>query len=92
MALISKSGLIELQKILGTDVPIAKKLKVNHQTIFYYRKKYGIPSFLAGIPKRNAKIIAMYKAGKTAEKIALNVGLSVAQIYRVTSGQRSKKK
>ena len=92
MALISKAELIELQKTLGTDVPIAKKLKVNHQTIYYYRKKYGIPSFLAGIPKRNAKIIAMYKAGKTGSAIAPKFGLTSSATYRIIKKAQAKRK
>ena len=92
MALVSKFELVKLQKTLGTDVAIAKKLKVNHQTIYYYRKKYGILSFLAGMPKRNAKIIAMYKAGKTGIAIAPKFGLTASATYRIIKKAQAKRK
>jgi transposase len=83
MVLISKAELIELQKALGTDAAIGKKFKVTHQTIYYYRKKYGINSLLAGMAKRNAKIIALYKAGKTGTAIAPKFGLTASATYRI---------
>jgi DNA invertase Pin-like site-specific DNA recombinase len=92
MAVVSKTELIKLQKSLRTDLAIARKFKVTRQAIQQLRNKYDIVSNWDKKPERDKRIIAMYKSGKTAEKIALNVRLSVAQIYRVTSGQRSKKK
>jgi hypothetical protein len=92
MALVSKIELVKLQKTLGTDVAIAKKFKVNHQTIYYYRKKYGIPSFLAEIPKRNAEIIAIYKSGKTGTAIAPKFGLTASATYRIIKKAQAKRK
>jgi transposase-like protein len=92
MALVRKTDLVRLQKALGSDVAIARKFKVHHQTIFYYRKKYGIPSLLAGIPKRNAKIVSMYKAGKTGIAIARKVGLTASVTYRIIRNAHAKRK
>jgi len=92
MALVSKKDLVRLQKALGSDVAIARKLKVHHQTIYYYRKKYGISSVLAGMTQRNAIIIAMYKAGKTGIAIAPEVGLTASATYRIIRNAHAKRK
>jgi DNA invertase Pin-like site-specific DNA recombinase len=94
MAIVSKSDLIRLQKTLGTDEAIAKKFKVTRQAIHQLRNKYGIASLIAKNPERNAKILSLYKAGKTGTEIANKFGLSVAQTYRVimlASGKKKKK-
>ena len=95
MAIVSKSELIKLQKTLGTDEAIAKKFKVTRQAIHQLRNKYGIDSLKAKNPERNAKIVAMYKAGKTGTEIANKFDLSVAQTYRVimlASGKKADKR
>ena len=92
MAIVSKSELTRLQKSLGTDEAIAKKFKVTRQAIHQLRNKYGIPSLVAKNPERNAKIVSMYKAGKTGTEIAEKFGLSVAQTYRVIMLASGKKK
>jgi DNA invertase Pin-like site-specific DNA recombinase len=92
MTLVSKVDLVKLQKTLGTDVAIAKKFKVTRQTIHYYRVKYGIDSLIARKPDRNAKIIAMYKAGKTGIAIAPKFGLTASATYRIIKKAQAKRK
>jgi Mor family transcriptional regulator len=95
MAVANKTELIKLQKALGTDEAIAKKLKVTRQAIHQLRGKFGIPSLIADNPERNKKIVAMYKSGKTGTEIAKKLELSVSQTYRIimnTSGTKTSKK
>jgi Mor family transcriptional regulator len=92
MAVVNKAELVKLQKTLGSDVAIAKKLKVVPQTIHYYRAKYGIDSLVARKPERNAKIMAMYKAGKTGIAIAPKYGLTPSMTYRIIKKAQAKRK
>jgi hypothetical protein len=92
MALISKTELIKLQKQLGTDEAIGKKLKVTRQAIHQLRKKYGIDSRLADNPDRNAKIVGAYKKGATGTDIAKKFDLSISQAYRIINEAGALKK
>jgi DNA invertase Pin-like site-specific DNA recombinase len=89
MTLVSKTELIKLQKTLGTDEAIGKKLKVCRQAIHYYRTKYGIKSNWAGNPERNRQIISLYKSGISGTQIAKKVGLSVSMTYRIIGEQQA---
>jgi DNA invertase Pin-like site-specific DNA recombinase len=91
MARISKVELIHLQKKLGTDEAIGKKLGITRQAVEQWRKKYGIKSRWDSNPERNKKMRALYKAGKTGLEIATKFGMSVSQTYRLISGKKRKK-
>jgi DNA-directed RNA polymerase specialized sigma subunit len=92
MAVAGKTELIKLQKALGTDEAIAKKLKVTRQAIHQLRTKYGIESNIAKNPERNKKIVSLFKSGKTGTEIAGKLGISVSQTYRIIGLQNKKKK
>lgn len=91
MPFASKAELVKLQKTLGTDEAIAKKFKVTRQAVHQLRNKYEIPSLIAKNPERNAKIVALYKAGKTGTEIAEKMELSVSQAYRIITLASGKK-
>jgi DNA invertase Pin-like site-specific DNA recombinase len=93
MPRISKSELIKLQKKLKTDAAIGEKFGITRQAVHQLRKKLGIDSMIAKNDERNAKIIAMYKSGKSGRAIAEKFDLSVPQTYRIISNlKRSKKR
>jgi DNA-directed RNA polymerase specialized sigma subunit len=88
MALVSKLNLIRLQKSLGTDEAIAKKLNVTRQRIHQLRQKYGIKSDYAKHPKRNKEILWLFKKGKTGPEIAKKFCLSTSRICRLIAETR----
>lgn len=94
MPKISKSEFIKLHKKLKTDPVIGKKFGVSRQWIHQIRKKYGIKSSFADNPKRNTRIISLYKKGTTVNALAKKFELSLAQAYRVINkaGALKKKK
>jgi DNA invertase Pin-like site-specific DNA recombinase len=92
MAVVSKTELVRLQKQLGTDEAIAKKVKVTRQAIQQFRQKYGIPSLLAKNPERNAKALKMFKAGQSGTEIAKKLGLSSSQTYRIIVAEGKKRR
>jgi len=92
MALVSRLDLIRLQKSLGTDEAIAKKLKVTRQRVHQLRKKYGIKSSYSKHPQRNKEILSMFRGGMPATKIAKKFGLSAQGIYRVIGKMRGKRR
>jgi DNA invertase Pin-like site-specific DNA recombinase len=92
MAVASKTELVKLQKSLGTDEAIAKKLKVTRQAIHQLRQKYGIESRYAKNPKRNQEMVSLFKAGKTGTEIAKKFGVSVSQTYRLIGNAKKKRK
>jgi DNA invertase Pin-like site-specific DNA recombinase len=92
MAVVNKTELIKLQKSLGTDDAIAKKLKVTRQRIQQLRKLYGIDSRYAKNPKRNKQMLSLFRTGNSATEIARKFSLSVSQVYRLIDKGRRKKK
>lgn len=91
MAKISKQELVKLQKVLKTDAKIGDKFGITRQAVHQLRKKYGIDSRLVKNKERNAKIISLYKSGKTGTAIAEKLGLSAPQTYRIISLSSKKK-
>jgi DNA-directed RNA polymerase specialized sigma subunit len=92
MARISKQELIRLQRILKTDDTIGEKFGITRQAVHQLRVKYGIASRLVKNKERNARIIALYKSGKSGTSIAKKMGLSAPQTYRIISMAGKKKK
>ena len=92
MALVSKIELIKLQKSLGKDKVIAKKLGVTRQAIQKLRQKYGIKSIYANNAKRNQEIYSLYTKGKPAIEIANKFGLTVSHTWALIAGVRGRKK
>jgi len=92
MARISKSELIKLQKKLKTDAAIGEKFGITRQAVCHIRQVYGIDSNRAKNDERNAKIIALYKSGKTGTAIAKKVGLAVSQTYRIIGHHKKSRK
>ena len=91
MAKISKSELIRLQKTLKTDAAIGAKFGITRQAIHQLRKKFGIDSSRAENDARNAKILQMYKTGKSGIDIAKKLDLSISQAYRIINLSKKKK-
>src|SRR5271157_1762954 len=92
MALVSKIELIKLQKSLGKDKVIAKKLGVTRQAIQKLRQKYGIKSIYANNAKRNQEIYSLYTKGKPAIEVAKKFGLTVSHTWALIAGVRGRKK
>ncbi len=91
MAVAGKTELIRLQKSLGADEAIAKKLKVCRQAIQQLRQRYGIETRYATHPKRNKEILSLFKSGKTGIEIAKKFGISLSHAYRLIAEMRGKK-
>jgi Mor family transcriptional regulator len=83
MPRLSKAEFIKLQKKLKTDAEIARKFSITRQAIFLLRTEYGIKSSVADNPKRNAKIVSLYKKGTTGTELAKRYDLSASQAYRI---------
>ena len=83
MPRLTKAEFIKLQKKLKTDQAIAEKFGITRQAIFLLRTQYGIKSSVADNPKRNAKIVSLYKKGITGIELAKKFDLSITQAYRI---------
>jgi hypothetical protein len=79
--------------MLVTDAAIGDKFKITRQAVHQLRKKYGIESYIADNPERDAKFVAAYKRGSSGTVLAKNFDLSVSQTYRIINeGGALKKK
>ncbi len=83
MAKVNKEQLIKLQKTLITDAAIGAKFGISRQAIHQMRVKYGINANTAKNKERNAKIVSLYKKGKSGIAIAKDLDLSISQVYRI---------
>ncbi len=83
MAKVNKEQLLKLQKTLITDAAIGAKFGISRQAIHQMRVKYGINANTAKNKERNAKIVSLYKKGKTGIEIAKDLDLSISQVYRI---------
>jgi DNA-binding NarL/FixJ family response regulator len=90
--IVGRLELIRLQKSLGKDKVIAKKLGVTRQHIQQLREKYGIKSIYANNAKRNQEIYSLYTKGKPAIEIATKFGLTVSHTWALIAGVRGRKK
>lgn len=80
---ITKNEFIRLQKRLGSDKAIAKKVGLSGTRVGEIRKGYGIPSIAIDNTKRNAKIISMAKNGMTGTAIAMQFKLVIPYVCRI---------
>ena len=87
MTRISKIQLIKLQKKLGTDNAIGKKLGITRQAVHKMRQKYGIESLLTNNPERDKEIRRLKKAGTPAATLCRKYNLTISQVYRIVREQ-----
>jgi DNA-binding CsgD family transcriptional regulator len=83
MPKISKAALIKLQKALRTDEAIGRNLGISRWTVYSIRSAYGIPSSFGDNPRRNEKIVALYKQGMYGTDIAKKIGLTAPMVYKI---------
>jgi DNA invertase Pin-like site-specific DNA recombinase len=91
MPKISREELIKLQKLLVSDVAIAKHLGVSQPYVHHIRKIYGIPSRFAENAQRNNEIAALYLSGMKASDIAKRFGLRPGRVYQITGDAGARK-
>jgi Mor family transcriptional regulator len=92
MARMTKARLLALQRRLGADETIGRKLGVTRQAVHQMRKRLGIVSRRVKNPERNARVLAMYEAGRPARDLAERFAMSVSQTYRVIGQLRKRRK
>ena len=83
MPKISKAALIKLQKALRTDEAIGRKLGISRWMAYSMRTSYGIPSSFGDNPRRNEKIVALYRQGMYGTDIAKKIGLTAPMVYKI---------
>lgn len=81
--MVTKKELLEAKRVCKSDSEIGKIVNLSSQRVYQLRKIWKIPSSRKEIPARNDKIVSLFKKGMNGIKIAQEIGISIAQTYKI---------
>jgi len=87
---ISKEHLIKLQDTFKTDEAISRLFNCTRQSIFYLRKRHGLPTVKKHIKSRDQKIFEAHNCNISSITIARNFKLSISHVYRIVRNMGEK--
>jgi len=76
-------AIMKLQETLLTDTAIGIYFGVTRQAVYQQRKKHGLASISDKHKNRDLQIYWKYRGGKSGTRIAIEMDMSISQIYRV---------